>query len=144
MKLWLFIPQKIHLRKYTSENTSIFSENEQIPLINNSVDHLIQNLEQSSLIERLKRLKRLKRPNSKWSVDNIYEYVLLTTPLPGMPIESSRSWFFSSISISSSRDLFILKSNPCNPVILLVLIKNVGVCHEVTQNTERKFYYLIW
>ncbi|CAF3781358.1 unnamed protein product [Rotaria socialis] len=67
---------------YPSENTSIFSENEQIPLINNSVDHLIKDLEQSSLIERL------KRPNSKWSVDNIYEYVLLTTPLPGMPIGS--------------------------------------------------------
>jgi hypothetical protein len=67
---------------YPSENTSIFSENEQIPLINNSVDYLIQDLEQSSLIERL------KRPNSKWSVEGVYEYVLLTTPLPGMPIGS--------------------------------------------------------
>ena len=67
---------------YPSENTSIFRESEQIPLINTSVDHLIKDLEQSSLIERL------KRPNSKWSVDNVYEYVLLTTPLQGMPIGS--------------------------------------------------------
>lgn len=30
-----------------------------------------------------------KRPNSKWSVESIYEYVLLTTPLPEVPIGSS-------------------------------------------------------
>jgi hypothetical protein len=107
LRYWFDMQLGFHLRNieadeimtfYPSDNTSIFSENEQIPLINNSVDHLIQDLEQSSLIERL------KRPNSKWSVDNIYEYVLITTPLPGMPIGSKINlpvYIFNSKSVIS-------------------------------------------
>jgi hypothetical protein len=37
-------------------------------------------LDQETLIDSL------KRPNSKWVISEIYEYILLTTPLPNTPM----------------------------------------------------------
>jgi hypothetical protein len=83
---------------YPSDNTSFFNVNE-LPLVNTSIDLVSSQLDGDGLLEKL------KRPNSKWSIESIYEYVLLTTPLPEVPIGSfvilpvssriARVWFHS-------------------------------------------------
>lgn len=83
-----------------SDNTSFFNVNE-LPLVNTSIDLVLSQLDGDNLLEKL------KRPNSKWSIESIYEYVLLTTPLPEVPIGSSvilpvssriaRVWFHSTL-----------------------------------------------
>lgn len=67
---------------YPSDNTSFFNVND-LPIVNTSIDRVLNQLDGDDLLEKL------KRPNSKWSVESIYEYVLLTTPLPEVPIGSS-------------------------------------------------------
>ena len=66
---------------YRSTNSSYYN-NYHIPLINDSVEEIIYNLDEHKLVEGI------KRTSSSWSVDSIYEYVILTTPLEGMPIGS--------------------------------------------------------
>ena len=51
--------------------------------MNKSVDDILGQLASEDIVERL------KRPNSKWSIERIYEYVLLTTPLEDIPIGAS-------------------------------------------------------
>ena len=58
---------------YPSNNTSFYDEQ---PIINNSIESVLLELELDSIIDRI------KRPNSQWVVDNIYEYLIMTTPLP--------------------------------------------------------------
>ncbi|EGF79444.1 hypothetical protein BATDEDRAFT_25791 [Batrachochytrium dendrobatidis JAM81] len=67
---------------YPSVNTSFFNINEH-PLVSNTVDGVLEKLGGDDILERL------KRPNSKWNIDSIYEYVLLTTPLEEIPIGAS-------------------------------------------------------
>jgi len=67
---------------YPSGNTSFFNLNEH-PLVNTSVDRILEQLAGNDILERL------KRPDSRWSIERIYEYVLLTTPLEEIPIGSS-------------------------------------------------------
>jgi stress-induced morphogen len=67
---------------YPSDNTSFFDVND-LPLVNTSIDLVLNQFDGDDLLEKL------KRPNSKWRVESIYEYVLLTTPLPEVPIGSS-------------------------------------------------------
>jgi hypothetical protein len=61
---------------YPSVNTSYY-EDGHLPIVADSVDTILDNLQMDNIIERV------KRPNSKWSVDEVYEYVLLITPFPG-------------------------------------------------------------
>lgn len=61
---------------YPSSNTS-FYYGETLPLINqaDSVTHLIDELSETNIIERT------KRENSQWTIDKLYEYVLLVVPI---------------------------------------------------------------
>ncbi|KAK5669311.1 hypothetical protein QVD99_003711 [Batrachochytrium dendrobatidis] len=67
---------------YPSVHTSFFNINGH-PLVSNTVDGVLEKLGGDDILERL------KRPNSKWNIDSIYEYVLLTTPLEEIPIGAS-------------------------------------------------------
>jgi hypothetical protein len=69
---------------YPSENTSFFNDGE-IPMINNDINVILDQIEQDTIVERL------KRPNSKYSIERIYEYVILTTSIPDIPIGASVS-----------------------------------------------------
>ena len=66
---------------YPSTNSSFYT-NSYIPLINDSVEDIIDNLDEHKLVESI------KKTSSSWSVDSIYEFVILTTTLEGMPIGS--------------------------------------------------------
>ena len=66
---------------YPSGNTSFFNVNEH-PLVNTSVDNILEQLGGDDVLERL------KRPNSRRSIERIYKYVLLTTSLEEIPIGS--------------------------------------------------------
>ena len=67
---------------YPSSNTSFYEEGDQ-PVINNSITELLDSLQLNSIIDGI------RRENSKWTVRNLYEYVILTTPLEGIPIGSN-------------------------------------------------------
>ena len=67
---------------YPSYNTSFFDVNK-LPMINTSIDEVLGELTNDNIIEKL------KRPNSKWVIQRIYEYIVLTTPIPDTPIGSS-------------------------------------------------------
>jgi hypothetical protein len=68
---------------YPSWNTSFFESEK--PMINNNINVVLDQMEQDSIMEKL------KRPNSKYSIERIYEYVILTTPIPYIPIGASIS-----------------------------------------------------
>jgi hypothetical protein len=51
--------------------------------VNSTIDTVLNQLDGDDILEKL------KLPNSKWSIESIYEYVLLTTPLPEVPIGAS-------------------------------------------------------
>ncbi|EGF76382.1 hypothetical protein BATDEDRAFT_28596 [Batrachochytrium dendrobatidis JAM81] len=59
---------------YPSDNTC-FNVNDS-PLVNSTIDTVLNQLDGDDILEKL------KCSNSKWSIENIYEYVLLTTPIP--------------------------------------------------------------
>ncbi|OAJ45357.1 hypothetical protein BDEG_28504 [Batrachochytrium dendrobatidis JEL423] len=59
---------------YPSDNTC-FNINDS-PLVNSTIDTVLNQLDGDDILEKL------KCSNSKWSIENIYEYVLLTTPIP--------------------------------------------------------------
>jgi hypothetical protein len=71
---------------YPSANTS-FYYGETLPLINQDelVTKLIDELDESNIIEKT------KRENSQWTIDKLYEYVLLVVPIPGIFIGSKIS-----------------------------------------------------
>jgi hypothetical protein len=52
-------------------------------MINQSIDILLEQITFENIIEKV------KRENSQWVVDNIYEYVILITPVPGILIGSN-------------------------------------------------------
>jgi hypothetical protein len=56
-------------------------------------------------------LERLKRPNSRWSIERVYEYVLLTTTLEDVPIGSS---FKLPEFIKNSKSIGSFESVPNN------------------------------
>ena len=64
---------------YPSDNTSIFG-NKTLPVINNSLNEIFDILENNNIVDAIRTEK------SSWSVDSIYEYVILTFPLEEMPI----------------------------------------------------------
>ena len=67
---------------YPSLNTSFFYE-DGLPMINQSIDNLLEQITFENIIEKV------KRENSQWAVDDIYEYVILITPVPGILIGSN-------------------------------------------------------
>jgi hypothetical protein len=48
-------------------------------MINNDINVILDQIEQDTIVERL------KRPNSKYSIERIYEYVILTTSILDIP-----------------------------------------------------------
>ena len=66
---------------YPSDNTC-FNINDS-PLVNSTIDTVLNQLDGDDILEKL------KCSNSKWSIENIYEYVLLTTPIPEVSIGAS-------------------------------------------------------
>ncbi|OAJ40356.1 hypothetical protein BDEG_24101 [Batrachochytrium dendrobatidis JEL423] len=66
---------------YSSDNTC-FNINDS-PLVNSTIDTVLNQLDGDDILEKL------KCSNSKWSIENIYEYVLLTTPIPEVSIGAS-------------------------------------------------------
>jgi len=92
---------------YPSQNTSFYSDDRQLPIVTDSIDNIMDNLKLSDIIDKA------KRPNSKWSIDEVYEYVLLITPFPGKLIGSDiqlPSWITKSKSIIG---LESVKNNMC-------------------------------
>lgn len=71
-----------HVQFYPSGNTSFFNVGEH-PLVNDSIHAILEQIEGDNIVDKL------KRPNSKWTIERICEYVILTTPLQGMPIGSA-------------------------------------------------------
>ena len=62
-----------------SYNTSIYAENVK-PLINTSVSELLESMNENIIVEEL------KRPHSKWKFVEIYEFIILITPIPNLLI----------------------------------------------------------
>jgi hypothetical protein len=75
--------QTVELRSYyPSLNTSFFYE-DGLPMINQSIDNLLEQITFENIIDKV------KRENSQWAVDDIYEFVILITPVPGILIGSN-------------------------------------------------------
>jgi hypothetical protein len=68
---------------YPSENTSFFDLGEQ-PMINTSIDLVLRDIPNIETI-----IENIKRESTKWKFEKLYEYVILTTPLPDKPIGSN-------------------------------------------------------
>ena len=68
---------------YPSENTSFYDLGEQ-PIINTSVDLVLNDIHNIETI-----IENIKRESTKWMFERLYEYVILTTPLPDKPIGSN-------------------------------------------------------
>ncbi|EGF80262.1 hypothetical protein BATDEDRAFT_25157 [Batrachochytrium dendrobatidis JAM81] len=99
---------------YPSVNTSFFNINEH-PLVSNTVDGVLEKLGGDDILERL------KRPNSKWNIDSIYEYVLLTTPLEEIPIGASITL---PDFIKKSKGIFSLENIPNNMCLWYCLARH--------------------
>lgn len=68
--------EQIH---YTpNQNTSFFGGNQ--VMVNTDISVVLDQIHQDSITEQM------KRPNTKYSIEKIYEYVILTTPIPEIPI----------------------------------------------------------
>ncbi|OAJ40907.1 hypothetical protein BDEG_24590 [Batrachochytrium dendrobatidis JEL423] len=99
---------------YPSVNTSFFNINGH-PLVSNTVDGVLEKLGGDDILERL------KRPNSKWNIDSIYEYVLLTTPLEEIPIGASITL---PDFIKKSKGIFSLENIPNNMCLWYCLARH--------------------
>ena len=49
-------------------------------MVNTDISFVLNQIHQDNIAEQM------KRPNSKYSIEKIYEYVILTTPIPEVPI----------------------------------------------------------
>ncbi len=68
--------EQIH---YTpSQNTSFFDGTQ--VMVNTDISVILDQIHQDSITEQM------KRPNTRYSIEKIYEYVILTTPIPDIPI----------------------------------------------------------
>ena len=88
---------------YPSANTSFF--NGEIPMINNDIHVVIDQIEQDAILERL------KRPNSKYSIERIYEYVIEIIPIPDIPIGALISL---PLFIKNSKSIISFENVPNN------------------------------
>ncbi len=68
---------------YPSENTSFYDLGEP-PVINTSIDLVLRDIPNIETI-----IENIKRESTKWKFEKLYEYVILTTPLPDKPIGSN-------------------------------------------------------
>jgi uncharacterized protein YlzI (FlbEa/FlbD family) len=68
--------EQIH---YTPSQTTSFFDGNQV-MVNTDISVVLNQIHQDSITEQM------KRPNTKYSIEKIYEYVILTTPIPDIPI----------------------------------------------------------
>jgi hypothetical protein len=83
-----------------SQNTSFFDGNQ--VMVNTDISVVLDQIHQDSITEQM------TRPNTKYSIKRIYEYVILTTPIPDIPIGAMvelPSFIKNSRSIISFEDV---------------------------------------